>query len=95
LKHLIVIEKYFKDGLNKKELKDFLNELKTNSELRNEFNKIEQIGKFVDLKDGTFFDDIRKMVDFNFDPDIYLDILKLNYPLQPGEEDINIPPQKE
>ena len=94
MKYLIIIESYFAGKLVGKELNNFLTRLEKNACLKKEFEAYKKINELSGTLENTISVDLKKVKDFNFDPDIYLDILKYNGPLNESEEDIRPPKGK-
>lgn len=75
------IEDYFSGKLVDKELEEFISELKTNAELRNEFEIYNKAFDFAVTQENRLIKDIRKLKDFKFEPESLIEINKYNRPL--------------
>jgi hypothetical protein len=95
LEYLKIIESYFAGKLVKEELSDFLTGLDNNLCLKKEFEEYKKLREFEGLDESKISDDLQVMKDFQFDPEIYSDVLKYGGPLRKGEEDIKFPNGKQ
>ena len=80
MRYLSTIEEYFSDNLKGQDLANFNLELKTNTVLRDEFEIYKRALKFIQSQENKLGTDLSKLDDFEFDPDILLDIQKYNSP---------------
>jgi hypothetical protein len=76
VEYLSIIEDYFLGKLKNEELENFYLELKKNPRLKDEFDAYRAAHNFIIYQEDSLVDDLEKMVDFEFDPEVYLDINK-------------------
>jgi hypothetical protein len=76
MKYLSKIEDYFLGKLKVEALRDFILELEINPEFKNEFNIYLKALDFTISQEKRLFEDISKLKDFEFDPNVLLDIKK-------------------
>ncbi len=76
MKYLSVIEDFFLGKLKGGDLEDFITELKSNQELKDEFEIYEKALEFVRTQENSIIKDICKLKDFEFNPEHLLDIKK-------------------
>lgn len=74
---------------------DFNRELASNSQLKKEFEAYKKITKFLNENDKALSDDLKCMKDFEFDPGIYLDILKYGGGKKPDKQKLRKPEKKD
>ncbi len=76
MKYLSTIENFFLDELKGKELEDFILELKSNEDLKNEFEIYERALDFAKTQETRIIKDIKKLKDFEFNTRHLFDIKK-------------------
>jgi len=76
VEYISIIEDYFLGKLKDEELESFCLQLKNNPRLKDEFEKYREAHNFIIYQEDSLVADLGKMVDFDFDPNIYLDINK-------------------
>lgn len=88
MKYLSIIEEYFSDNLKEQDLANFKLELKTNSEFRDEFEIYKHAVDFIRSQENKIRTDVSSIKDFEFDPDLILDIQKYggSKPIDEDEE---------
>jgi tetratricopeptide (TPR) repeat protein len=76
VKYLSIIEDYFLGKLKGEALENFLAALKNDPELKNEFETYKKAFDFTTSQENSLINDIGKLKDFDFDPDLLSDIKK-------------------